>query len=84
MVAEARANELVAQAGADACADGLWVRFVDGTLGVVPLATWRDADTVPERAAYPLTTWSSDRDNYRTQDCYSLWQQRGCSVHPRP
>ena len=61
LVAEARANPLVAQAGADACADGVWVRFVDGVLGVVPLASWREAGSDPAPVDYGNGTWSTDR-----------------------
>jgi len=61
VVADALAQGVVAEAGADACSDGLWVRFADGVLGVVPLAAWREAGAEPERATYPLTTWSADR-----------------------
>lgn len=61
VVADALAQGLAAEAGADACSDGLWVRFADGVLGVVPLAAWREAGAEIERAAYPLTTWSTDR-----------------------
>ncbi len=61
VLAEARALEGVAQAGADACSDGLWVRFADGVLGVVPLADWRDADEPAESVEYPGSTWSTDR-----------------------
>ena len=59
-VAQAKLDPLVAQAGAEACSDGLWVRFADGVLGVVPLATWREAGGAPEQVAYAATTWSTD------------------------
>jgi hypothetical protein len=62
VIAEALEETGVANAGGSTCSSTIWLRFDDGLLGVIPLATWRGADELAalDVAPYAATTWARD------------------------
>lgn len=62
VVAEALEEPGVNLAGGAACSSTIWLRFDDGLLGIIPLATWRGADELEalDVAPYAATTWARD------------------------